>query len=278
MVETALKGRNLFNPSVRRQEIFALDSFWKIGYCPRPVVFSKVSPFERMFPMNPTFFSLRKGLLLIAVALVLISCTSCQSALFTAAYLIKGPNVEPKYDFLLKGKKRVVVVCRSLAANQLQGETVPRDLTRKVSQNLSNSLKKKNKKLEVVDYRKVEKWLDDSRHLFEEFTEIGAALKADIVIGIELQSFQVQENPSTMQGKARWTVKTYDMNSDELIAVDIMTLVDPPQVPISISDRSSLPLFQLQFVDLISKQIAALYHPYDPAKITRIDSDLIGFH
>jgi len=215
---------------------------------------------------------------LIVVALALMSCTGCQSVLFTAAYLIKGQNVDPKYNFLMKGKKRVVVVCRSLSVNQFQGETVPRDLTRKVSQNIRENLKKKNKKLEVVDYRKVEKWLDDSSHIFEEFTEVGAAFKADIVIGIELQAFQVQENPSTMQGKARWTVKTYDMNKDELIAEDIMRLVDPPEVPISIGDRSSLPQFQMQFVDLISRQIAALYHPHDPKKIYRIDSDSLGFH
>jgi len=228
--------------------------------------------------MYSTFLPLRKGFLFIVVALVLMSCTSCQGLLFTAAYLIKGQNVDPEYDFLLKGKKRVVVVCRSLAANQFQGETVPRDLTRKVSQNLRENLKKKNKKLEVVDYRKVEKWLDDSSHMFEEFTEIGAALKADIVIGIELQAFQTQENPSTMQGKAQWTVKTYDMETGELIAQKPMRLVDPPHVPISISDRSSLPQFHAQFVDLISKQIAALYHPHNPNKITRIDSDSIGYH
>jgi len=228
--------------------------------------------------MNPTFFSSRRGLLSVVVALALMSCTGCQNALFTAAYLIKGQNVDPKHKFLLKGKKRVVVVCRSLAASPFQGETVPRDLTRKVSQNLRENLKKKNKNLEVVDYRKVEKWLDDSSHLFEEFTEVGAAFNADIVIGIELQAFQVQENPTTMQGKARWTVKTYDMNKDELIAEDPMRLVDPPEVPISISDRSSLPQFQLQFVDLISRQIAALYHPYNPNEITRIDSDSIRFH
>jgi len=193
-------------------------------------------------------------------------------------YLIKGPYVDPEYDFLLKGKKRVVVVCRSLAMNTFQGETVPRDLTRKVSQNLRENLKKKNKKLEIIDYRKVEKWLDDSSQSFEEFTEVGAALKADIVIGIELQSFQIQENPSTMQGKARLTVKTYDMNTDELIAEKMLRLVDPPEVPISISDRSSLPQFRLQFVDLLAKQVAALYHPYDPKKINRIDSDSLGFH
>ena len=228
--------------------------------------------------MNSTFFPLRKKLLLIAVAFVLVSCASCQGLLFTAAYLIKGQNVDPKYDYLLKGKKRVVVVCRSLAMNQFQSETVPRDLTRKVSQNLSNNLKKKNKNLEVVDYRKVEKWLDDSSNMFEEFTEIGAAFKADYVIGIELQSFQIQENPSTMQGKALWTVKTYDMNRHELVAEEIMNLVDPPQVPISIRDRSSLPRFQLLFVDLISRRIAALYHPHDPNKLERLDADFLEFH
>jgi ABC-type uncharacterized transport system auxiliary subunit len=227
--------------------------------------------------MSFSFF-LRRGFLLFAVALVLMPCISCQSVLFTVAYLVKGPNVDPKYDFLLKGKKKVVVVCRSRAMNLFQNEDVPRELTKNVSQTLKSNLAKKNKKLEVVDYRKVEKWLDDSSQNFEEFTEVGAAFKADYVIGIELQSFQTQENPSTMQGKAQWVVKTYDMNKDELIGEDIMRLIDPPEVPISIGDQMSIQMFRKQFVGLVSKQIAALYHPHDPAKITHIDADLINYH
>ena len=228
--------------------------------------------------MNTAFSPLRKGLLFFVIAMMLISCTSCQSGLFTLMYFLKGTDVDPEYDILLKGKKRVVVVCRSLAANQFQCETVPLDLTRKVSQNIAKKLKKKNKKLDVVDYRKVENWLDDCSHNFEDFKEIGAAFKADYVIGIELQSFQIQENPSTMQGKTRLTVKTYDMNEDDMIGEKIIRLIDPPEVPINISDRSSLPQFKLQFVDYVSQNIAALYCPHDPNKITHIDSDLLKYH
>ncbi len=228
--------------------------------------------------MNITPASLRRVPLFLAIALLLVSCASCQSGLFTLMYFLKGTDVDPEYNVLLKGKKRVVVVCRSLAMNQFQCETVPRDLTRKVSQNIAKNLKKKNKKLEVVDYRKVENWLDDCSHNFEDFKEVGAAFKADIVIGIELQSFQIQENPSTMQGKARLTVKTYDMNDDDLIAEKPMRFVDPPEVPISITDRSSVPQFQHQFVELVSQNIGALYYPHDPNKITHIDSDLLKYH
>lgn len=218
----------------------------------------------------------RKSPVLLVLFLFLISAAGCQSVLFTMAYLIKGNEAPAEYDILKKGEIKVVVVCRSRAMNQLQGERVPRDLTKKVSKLIESNVK--NKKLKVVDYRKVEDWLDDSAYSFEEFEEVGAAFKADYVIGIELLGYQTQENSSTMQGRASWVVKTYDINKDELIAEKPMRLVYPPEVPISITDRSSLNMFQVKFVDLIARQIAALYHPHDPNKIIPIDADLLELH
>lgn len=218
----------------------------------------------------------RRSLILGGIPL-LISAIGCQSLIFTAAYLIKGRDVDPEYNFLKKGEKKIVVICRSSAMNQFQTETVPREITKKVSNLLKNNVK--NKKLEVVDYRKVEQWLDDCSQVFEDFDQIGADFKADYVIGIELQAFQVRESTSTMQGKANWVVKTYDMNKDEVVGEKIMTLVDPPSSPIPIRSNADVAMFQRVFVDAVSKQIAALYHPHDPNKIyKRIDADVMEFH
>ena len=208
---------------------------------------------------------------------VVVSGTGCQQALFSMVYLWKGRDVEPEYNVLKKGPVKVVVICRSVAMDQFENETVPRDLTRQVSKLLKKNVK--NKKLEVVDYRKVEKWLDDCSQNYEDFDEVGVVFKADYVVGIELQGFRVQESPGTMQCKAHWVVKTYDMKNDEWIGEKRMSIVNPPSMPIAMQDNRSLPTFRIKCVDIIAKQIAALYHPHDPNKIYDIiDADSLSLH
>ncbi len=228
-----------------------------------------ISTFSRLRP-----FRLFLSLGLIAV---IVGSIGCQSTLFTLAYLWKGREVDPEYKFFNKGEIKVVVVTRSLSMDQFQNETVPRDLNREVTKLIKKNCK--NKKLTVVDYRKVEQWLDDCNNSFEEFRDVGSAFKADYVVGIELQGFRLQESPNLLQGKARWSVKTYDMKEDEQVAEKPMALVYPPNVPIMIQDSSSIPMFRLRFVNVIALQISSLYHPHDPTKVYGImDADLLEMH
>jgi hypothetical protein len=223
---------------------------------------------------HPTYIQI---VLCFGLLALLISTAGCQAGLFTLAYLWKGRDVEPEYNILKKGELKVVVVCRTNMMDQFQNETVPRDLTRQVSKLLQQNVK--NKKLKVIDYRKVEQWLDDCSHNFEDFDDVGAALKADVVIGIELQNFYLQDSPNLLQGRASWLVKTFDMRKDELYAQKPMSITYPPNMPFPVRDNTSIPAFRLKFVDIISKQIAALYHPHDPNRIYGLmDADLLEMH
>ncbi len=215
--------------------------------------------------------------LLLGLIALLLGSSGCQTGLFTLMYLWKGREVDPEYNFFRKGEIKVVVVCRSLSMDQFQNETVPRDLTREISKSIKKNCK--NKKLTVVDYRKVEQWLDDCNNNFEELRDVGSAFKADYVVGIELQGFRLQESPNLLQGKARWSVKTYDMKEDEQVAEKPMSLIYPPNVPIMIQDNSSIPMFRQKFVGVIALQISSLYHPHDPNKVYGVmDADLLEMH
>lgn len=224
-----------------------------------------------------SFSLLGRRYVIFAVALSLFMLVGCQQLLLISVWLIKGPDQDPKYDVLKKGKKKVVIVCRSNAMNQFQAESVPRDISKSVALLLKKNVK--NKKLEIVDYRKVEQWLDDSSMQFKEFDEVGVAFKADIVIGVELQSFQIQNSTTTMQAHATWTVKTYDMEKDELIGEDTMTLTHPTNLSLPIRNGASIPQFQRTIVGYVSSQIAALYHPHDPRKVYELmDAHSLEYH
>ena len=72
---------------------------------------------------------------------------------------------------------------------QFADSTVPRDLVRQVGERLT----KKVKKIKVVDEREVSEWTDENS--WQKFTEVGKALKADMVVGIELERFSLQQGP-----------------------------------------------------------------------------------
>ena len=77
--------------------------------------------------------SLRYGHLVVSLMLLAatVAAGGCASALATAVWLIKGPNMPAEYDGL-RGKK-VVVVCRPFSSSLYANPGVAKDISRQVS-------------------------------------------------------------------------------------------------------------------------------------------------
>ncbi|MGL4595860.1 MAG: hypothetical protein ACRCUY_14150 [Thermoguttaceae bacterium] len=209
--------------------------------------------------------------------LILLALGGCQSLLLTALVLVKGTDVKPKYDILLKGEKRVAVACRSMASNSYDVQNAPREIARQVSGMLNQNVQ--NKKLEVIDQNKVETWLDDCNNDFDSFVDIGRNknIKADIIIGIDMIGFQIRDpnSPYMIQGRCQVQVKAFDCKTGEVLASEIVMVVDPPNSPIH-GGPGTEAAFRPQFLHVIAQQIAILFHHHDPNKTRRIDSDSLG--
>ena len=63
-------------------------------------------------------------------------------------------------------------------------------------------------KIKTVNQRKVAKWTDENT--WEEYAEVGKAMKADMVVGINLEGFSLFQGQTLYQGKANATVRVYD--------------------------------------------------------------------
>ncbi len=221
---------------------------------------------------------MRKYALFLLVVSLLVSTGGCQ-ALLTAMIMIKGTDTEPKFDILLHDKKKVVVVCQSLARDQYRNEAVPRDIARQVTDLLDANVK--NNKLELVPCSNVEVWIDNCDNRFDSFREVGKAkgIEADIVIGIEIQDFRVTDprSPTLLQGKANILVKAINCEDGKILAREQMRIVDPPNMPLS-SSYVNEHVFRASFVTVVSQQIACLFHPYDAKRLNRMDADSLGMH
>ncbi len=199
------------------------------------------------------FGTLATAIMLVAVA---ISTVGCRTALTTAAYLIKGTNIDAEYEGL-EGK-RVVVVCRPVADLTFSSPTVDRDL----AQEVGRLLQKNVKKIKVVPQREVSQWADEN--LWNDYVEVGQALEADIVVGIDLYSFRTLLDQTLYQGQANAGVRVFDCKTagDPIFEREIPQSTYPPNVGIPTSDRPES-AFRREFVNVLADQIGRYFYAHD---------------
>src|SRR5690606_25890569 len=126
---------------------------------------------------------LRTTLSLVLALLVITPSTGCLHLLIASGiYLWEGGNVvDAECDAL--AEKRVVVVCRPPAGSDFSNAGASRQLTRGVSALLRQNVKK----IDVVDPREVDTWLDESDT--QDYKDLGRAVKADRVVVVDLDHF-----------------------------------------------------------------------------------------
>ena len=209
------------------------------------------------------------------LATTLAAASGCAGALMMRFYLIHGTEAPPVHKDEVKAipkGSRLVVICRSNL--NLFGTSNPNgDISRAVTFCVSRNIKNKNKKkLEWIPIDEVEEKFDEQEFNNLSFEKMGAALDADYVIGIELDSFEIHHSTQFYQGNAKVLVRLVDVKNHETICRDSMpSYVYPPTpVPISDIDEST---FQNRFVVNLAKNISTLFCPYDPHEDYAVDSD-----
>lgn len=210
-------------------------------------------------------FSLRLKPAAVAIALSGLLICGCTQALLTGVYLVRG--VETPAEFKeLKGKK-TAVVCRPLAELQYSSSGAPQRLSASVGLLIKNKVKK----AEVISQQKIETWTDE--HEWEDFAEVGKAMKSDYVIGMEIQEFKLYQGQTIYQGRAQVKVTVHDMSKggEVVYEKDIPEIVYPPQGGIPTSEKVEEE-FRRQFIGVVAEQVGRLFYGYDYRKDVAIDS------
>src|SRR3972149_2283128 len=189
-------------------------------------------------------------------ALALISSSGRRSALATAIYLIRGNEVEAEYKGLKD--KKVAVVCRPLVGLQYVNPNAGRDL----AQQITKLLQERVTKISVVNAQKVANWCDENT--WDEYAEVGKALGADMVVGVELEKFSIYQGQTLYQGKANATVRVYDCkDGGKLVFEKILPqAVYPPNTFIQTSEVQE-PEFRREFIGVLADQIARHFYAHD---------------
>jgi hypothetical protein len=194
------------------------------------------------------------------VLLLLCSTTGClHSLIATGIYIWRGGNVVDAQCEDLKAE-RVVVVCRPPSTNEYRHAGAARSIGTRVSQLLEENVDS----IEVVSPREVDNWIDEQD--WENFKDLGRAVKATRVVYIELDSFDLYKGTTLYQGDTDVKVTVYDMtkrDGDQIWTRNIGQILFPRNAGIPSADKS-VQDFQDQFVEVVAVQTASLFYKHDP--------------
>ena len=223
----------------------------------------KISPAAKMALLLATLFSF---------AMV----SGCANALFTAAYLIKGNEVDPEFKKEMKEipkKSKMVVICRSPYQTLFGIDDPSRTLSVALTKALSEKLDEK-KKLEWVPIDTVETLFDETEFTNESFEKMGAKVGADYVFGVDIDSFNIHHSPQYLQGKAHVNVKLVEVESGKTIcSKSLPQYVYPPNTPVAVGDMLE-ERFQTLYIIKLADEIGCCFYPYDPHEKVALDNDV----
>jgi hypothetical protein len=204
----------------------------------------------------------------IAFAAAAVGClglAGCTQVLLTGMFLLKGMETEPEFEGL-KGKM-TAVVCRPLVELQYSSSDAATLLAREVG----SRMVQRGKKIRVVNAQKVEEWTDE--HDWDKFAEVGKALKADYVVGIELEEFSLYQGQTLFQGRATVHVTVHDVNDDGKAVYEkrLDRIVYPPNSGVSTTDKTEAQ-FRREFTAFVAERIGRCFYPFDHRDDAALDS------
>lgn len=209
-----------------------------------------------------TFSSTRRMVLagggLMLLAATLAGVTGCASAFGTIAYVIQGDEVKPACK-KLEGK--VAIVCRPRAATTYQFSDVAMELGRALNRKISSKVKPK--KCQIVPQQKVEEYCD-GMEAESDFVEIGKAMGADQVIGVDLVNYNHIVGTNVWQGHAQVNVQLIDVKTGEILfePESLPEYVFPKDQPVSSTDKDE-GSFQSEYIRRLANFVSKLFVPYD---------------
>lgn len=206
-----------------------------------------------------------RGLVFVSAVVLVASAAGCTQLLLTSLFMF-GKYETPAEFTELKGKK-TAVVCRPLVELEYSSSSAADQLARVTGM----LLKQKGKKVDVISSQKIEQWADE--HDWEDFAEVGKAVKADYVVGIEIEEFSLYQGQTVYQGRARVRVTVNDMSKEGDVVFEKMLpeIIYPPSGGVPTSDKSEEE-FRRQFTGIVAEKIGRVFYSWDHRDDAAMDS------
>jgi hypothetical protein len=235
--------------------------------------------------MTPrSIFMLRFAAVIFLATASLIAVTGCDPR--ALAYFLQpfDPTIEPKGPLLTE--KKVVVLCNVTSGALAEFPSLERDVPRE----LTAVLRKKVKKITVVEPDKVATWVEAHPH-WTDPADAARDFNADIAIFLEVEQFQIQSpgDLNMVHGEAKVHIQVFEMqypkNSKDKPIKDqpkeahnvydeYAETTFPNRGPLPIDSGNSRSAFKNTFLKIVTKEISwhfVEHAPDDSIQDSRIE-------
>ncbi|MEX2172895.1 MAG: hypothetical protein WD872_00950 [Pirellulaceae bacterium] len=204
----------------------------------------------------------------LAAATLLLPQAGC-GTLSTVAYWIKGNKIDAKFTGL-EGK-RVAVVC--LDANSLKG---PGGEASHIARMVSTLLGYNVKEATIVRQSEVADWFDNHDQDVADYGDIGRGVKADMVVGIDLEGFSIHEGQTLLKGRAAVATRVYDMQRGGEVVYEspVREISWPESGARHVTENEAN--FRTAFIHTLSQKIARDFFAYDKVDDFGLDAAYLG--
>lgn len=217
--------------------------------------------------MDRTSFRPKSHTLALLLGLLLLPTTGClHGILATGIYLWQGGNVVPAQCEDLVDE-RVVVICRPPSSHEYRHAGAARTIGKRISKKLEANVDG----IDVVSPQEVDNWVDEQD--WDNFKDLGRAVKATRVVYVELDDFSLYKGATLYQGDANVKLSVYDMSNRGKLTFErnIGQILFPRNSGIPAADKP-IQVFQDQFVEVVSEQIASYFYEHDPNASFALDA------
>src|SRR5262249_2132255 len=117
----------------------------------------------------------------------------------------------------------------------------------------------------------VDNWIDEQD--WENFKDLARAVKATKVVYIELNDFDLYKGTTLYQGAADVNISVYDMKQKGKLVWDrnLGQILFPRNSAIPAADKP-VQIFERQFVEVLSTQIAEHFYKHNPTASFALDA------
>ncbi|HEV3416563.1 MAG TPA: hypothetical protein VG056_07115 [Pirellulales bacterium] len=174
-------------------------------------------------------------------------------------------------EFSQLSGKRIAVVCRPVEQLQYADSSAAPDLAGAVG----SLVKEKVKKCQVISPTEVAEWADE--HNWNDYAEIGKALKVDMVVGIDLEQFSLNEGQTLYKGRGVVHIWVCDIKNGgkKVWEKKLPQIVYPPNSAVAASERSEAE-FRSQYIAVLAEHIARNFYAHDPRADFASDTNVLN--
>ena len=205
--------------------------------------------------MDRRSHALRWPAIVVSLALLSVVAAGCKSLMESVAIFYEGYDEPAQWEGLKD--KTVAVVCKPLTSEEFSNAGAARAL----SEGICERLKAHIKGIHIIDPRKVADLRDETG--MEDYVEIGKKLKADKVIGVDIESFGVRDGQTLFRGRSTVTIRVYDVAEKNVEWHKSPPQFLYPRIGSTPAQDVSEMEFRNQFVAILSEQIARFFYAHD---------------